>query len=122
MELNTILELVKAGFTKDEIMQMAQQTTPNPNPEPVQTPVDNNPQPTEPKPAPTQVVEPVAPAVPAPAPVPFLLVPFRMSAPPHLHPYLFQHLYLTAKLYHMKKICSAPASAPVPDCHAPVDP
>ena len=67
MELNTILELVKAGFTKDEIMQMAPPTTQNPNPEPVQAPV-NNPAP-EQEPAPAQVVEPVAPAVPAPAPV-----------------------------------------------------
>ena len=68
MELNTVLELVKAGFTKDEIMQMAQPTTQNTNPEPVQTPVDNNP-PT-PEPVQAQVVEPVTPAVPAPTPVP----------------------------------------------------
>jgi len=68
MELNTILELVKAGFTKDEIMQMAPPTAQNPNPEPVQTPVDT-PAPT-PEPAPAQVVEPVAVAVPAPAPAP----------------------------------------------------
>ena len=70
MELNTILELVKAGFTKDEIMQMAQPTTPDPNQQPVPAPVENNPQPSEHKPAPAQVVEPVAPAVPAPAPAP----------------------------------------------------
>ena len=70
MELNTILELVKAGFTKDEIMQMEQPTVQNPNPEPVQTPVDNNPQTPEPQPVQAQVVEPVAPAVPAPAPQP----------------------------------------------------
>lgn len=68
MELNTILELVKAGFTKDEIMQMEQPTTPNANPEPVQTPVITPAQ--EPEPAPAQVVEPVAVAVPAPAPAP----------------------------------------------------
>ena len=68
MELNTILELVKAGFTKDEIMQMAQHTVQNPNPEPVQMAMDIPPQDTEP--APAQVVEPVAPAVPAPAPAP----------------------------------------------------
>ena len=68
MELNTILELVKAGFTKDEIMQMAQPTVQNPNPEPVQTPV-NPPAPDQEQiPAPVDV--PVAPAVPAPAPVP----------------------------------------------------
>ena len=67
MELNTILELVKAGFTKDEIMQMAQPTESNPNPEPVQTPVDTPAQ--TPEPVQAQVVEPVAPAVPAPQPV-----------------------------------------------------
>ena len=70
MELNTILELVKAGFTKDEIMQMEQPKPADPNPQPVPAPVENTPQPTEPKPVPAQVVEPVAPAVPAPAPVP----------------------------------------------------
>ena len=68
MELNTILELVKAGFTKDEIMQMAPPTTQNTNTEPVQAPV-STPAP-EPEPAPAQVVEPVAPAVPAPVPAP----------------------------------------------------
>ena len=66
MELNTILELVKAGYTKDEIMQMEQPTTPVTNPEPVQTPVDTPTQ--EAEPAPAQVAEPVAPAVPAPVP------------------------------------------------------
>ena len=69
MELNTILELVKAGFTKDEIMQMEQPTNPAPVTEPVQTPDANNPHVAEPQPAPAQVVEPVAPAVPAPQPV-----------------------------------------------------
>ena len=68
MELNTILELVKAGFTHDEIMQMAQTTTPDANPEPVRMAMDIPPQDAEP--APAQVVEPVAPAVPAPAPAP----------------------------------------------------
>ena len=78
MELNTILELVKAGFTHDEIMQMAQptQTPPaqeqvagqNTNPAPVQLQVDVPAQNTQP--AQAQVVEPVAPAVPAPAPAP----------------------------------------------------
>ena len=68
MELNTILELVKAGFTKDEIMQMAQPTESNPNPEPVQMAMDIPPKDKEPVPA--QVVEPVAPAVPAPTPAP----------------------------------------------------
>ena len=70
MELNTILELVKAGYTKDEIMQMEQPTPTDPNPQPVPVPVENPAQPTEPQPVPAQVVEPVAPAVPAPAPQP----------------------------------------------------
>ena len=69
MELNTILELVKAGFTKDEIMQMAQPTESNPNPEPVSISVDT-PAPTpEPQPVQAQVVEPVAVPAPTPAPV-----------------------------------------------------
>ena len=70
MELNTILELVKAGFTKDEIMQMEQPKPTDPNPQPVPAPVDNNPQNPEPAPVPAQVVEPVAPAVPVAQPVP----------------------------------------------------
>ena len=68
MELNTILELVKAGFTKDEIMQMEQPKPADPNPQPVPAPVENTPQPIEPQPVPAQVVEPVAPAVPAQQP------------------------------------------------------
>lgn len=68
MELNTILELVKAGYTKDEIMQMEQPTTQNSNTEPVQTQMDLPAPDAEPTPA--QVVEPVAVAVPAPAPAP----------------------------------------------------
>ena len=70
MELNTILELVKAGFTHDEIMQMEQPKPADPNPQPVPAPVENTPQPTKPQPVQAQVVEPVAPAVPAPAPAP----------------------------------------------------
>lgn len=70
MEISDILSLVKAGFTKDEIVQMAAQANPTPNPEPV--PVADPTPPAEPEPAP--VDKPVAPAVPeaqpAPAPVP----------------------------------------------------
>lgn len=64
MELNTILELVKAGFTKDEIMQMAQPTPTVPNAESAQ--VDTPAQTTEPEPAP--VAEPVAVAQPVAQP------------------------------------------------------
>ena len=67
MELTDIMALVKAGFTKDEIMQMEQPTVQNPNPEPVPTPVDVPAPTTEPQPVQAQVVEPVAPAAPAPA-------------------------------------------------------
>ena len=68
MELTTVLELVKAGFTKDEIMQMEQPTVQNANTEPVQTADVEPKQTTEPAPAPAQVVQPVA--VPAPVPTP----------------------------------------------------
>ena len=66
MELTTVLELVKAGFTKDEIMQMAQPQTPVPDAQPV--PAEPAEPELEPQPVQAQVVEPVA--VPAPAPVP----------------------------------------------------
>lgn len=62
MELNTIIELVKAGFTKDEIMQMEQSTPAVPNQEPVQMEMDL-PAP-EAEPVPAQVAEP-APAAKA---------------------------------------------------------
>ena len=66
MELNDIITLVKAGYTKNEIMQMAQ---PDPAPvdgEPVQLAMDLPAPAAEPSPAP--VVEPVA--VPAAQPAP----------------------------------------------------
>ena len=66
MELNDILSLVKAGYTKDEIATMALAQTPDANPvpvvEPVTTPAQN------PEPVPAQVAEPVA--VPAAQPQP----------------------------------------------------
>ena len=62
MELATIMKLVEAGFTKDEILQMGQTQTAEPNPEPA--PVETTAQVAEP--APAQVAEPA----PAPAPVP----------------------------------------------------
>lgn len=68
MELNDIMALVKAGYTKDEIAQMESPNPQNanpvsvPEPTPVQTPA--------PEPVPAQVVEPVAVAQPVPAPVP----------------------------------------------------
>ena len=70
MELNTILELVKAGFTKDEIMQMAQPTHTHSDPVPVPAPVETPAPEAKPEPVPAQVAEPVAVPAPAPAPVP----------------------------------------------------
>ena len=62
MELADIMALVKAGYTRNEIEQMAQ--TAVPNTEQLPTP-DDIPTPT-PEPTPAQVVEPA----PAPAPTP----------------------------------------------------
>ena len=70
MELNTILELVKAGFSKDEIIQLAQNPGTVPNPEPVQMAMDLQEPTAEPAPVPAQVVEPVTAPVPQPAPQP----------------------------------------------------
>ena len=68
MELSTVLELVKAGFTKDEIMQMAQPQTPVPDAQPV--PAESAKPDPEPQPVQAQVVEPVAVPAPTPAPAP----------------------------------------------------
>ena len=68
MELNTILELVKAGYTKDEIAQMEKPQPSDPNPVPAVPPVATPAPVAEPTNPSAQVVEPVA--VPAPAPVP----------------------------------------------------
>ena len=90
MELATVLDLVKAGFTKDEIMQLQNPAAPTPAPapepalaqepatEPVQLSLDI-PAPSA-QPAPAPVVEPVAVAVPAPAPAP-VPVPVPAAAP-----------------------------------------
>ena len=70
MELNDILSLVKAGYTREEIAQMEnpQPSDPNPVPavEPVATPVPV----AEPTNPPAQVVEPVAVPVATPTPQP----------------------------------------------------
>ena len=95
MELNTILELVKAGFTKDEIMQMAQPTESNPNTEPVQMQMDIPAQTTESQPVQSQVAEPVAPAVPAPAPAP---VPQPVQTPAQDQPTMADIMQGIAKL------------------------
>ena len=79
MELTDILALVKAGYTRDEIAQMDNPQTPDPNPVPVQQPVQT-PAPVA-EPAPAQVVEPVAPAVPAAQPVPAQTQPTEQTQP-----------------------------------------
>lgn len=63
MELSTVLELVKAGFSKDEIMQMAQPQSTDTNIEPVQLEMEIPTQSAEPEQKPA--TEPVA----TPAPV-----------------------------------------------------
>lgn len=68
MELNDILTLVKAGYTRNEIEQMERPGTPDAAPAivPVEEPAQ------APQPAPAQTVEPAAvpAAVPAPQPQP----------------------------------------------------
>ena len=68
MELTDILSLVKAGYTREEIEQMAKPTPSDPNPVPAVQPVTNPVPVAEPSNPPAQVVEPVA--VPAPVPQP----------------------------------------------------
>ena len=69
MELNDIMALVKAGYTKDEIAQMDTQKPANTDPQPVPVPVPNNEPDNEPKPVQAQVNEPVAVAQPVAQPV-----------------------------------------------------
>lgn len=66
MELNDILTLVKAGYTRAEIEQMERPGTPDAAP--VIVPVEEPAQ--APQPAPAQVVEPAAVPAAAPAPQP----------------------------------------------------
>ena len=66
MELNDIITLVKAGYTKNEIMQMAQPAPSTADSEPVQLAMDLPSPAAEPVPAP--VAEPVAVPVAQPAP------------------------------------------------------
>ena len=66
MELNDIITLVKAGYTKNEIMQMAQPDPTTVDSEPVQLAMDLPSPAAEPVPAP--VAEPVAIPVAQPAP------------------------------------------------------
>ena len=67
MDIITVLELVKAGFTHDEIIQMEQGTAQNTNPEPVPDTVSTPAQ--TPEPVQAQVAEPVAKPVPVAQPV-----------------------------------------------------
>lgn len=65
MELADILTLVKAGYTKDEIIQMAQPQPVQSDPAPIPAPVEN-PAP-DPEPVPAPAAEQAAAAVPVPA-------------------------------------------------------
>ena len=62
MTTNDILELVRAGFTKDEIFTLAGAQPAQPAPEPAPAP--------DPEPAPQPAPEPVPAPAPAPAPQP----------------------------------------------------
>ena len=70
MELNDILSLVKAGYTREEIEQMAKPTPSDANPVPVSEPAQTPVPVAEPTNPPAQVAEPVAVAQPAPVPQP----------------------------------------------------
>ena len=70
MELNDILSLVKAGYTREEIEQMAKPQPSDPNPVPAVPPVENPVPVAKPADTPAQVAEPVATPAPAPAPAP----------------------------------------------------
>lgn len=67
MDINTVLELVKSGFTHDEIIQMEEGTAQNTNPKSVPDTI-TPPAPT-PEPTPAQVDEPVATPAPVAKPV-----------------------------------------------------
>lgn len=62
MDLNDILKLVNAGFTKAEIMQLSEAPAGDPAPAPAQTPT--------PAPAPDPAPTPAPAGDPAPAPAP----------------------------------------------------
>lgn len=70
MELNDIIQLVKAGYAKHEIEQMDKPQPSNPDPVPVQQPAETPVQNDQPTDVPAPVVAPVAAAVPVPQPVP----------------------------------------------------
>lgn len=79
MELTDVMALVKAGFTKDEIMQMAQPQTTVTDTEPVQMEMDLPVQNAEPTPAPVAV--PPASAQPAPVAQPSQTPPQEQAQP-----------------------------------------
>ncbi len=70
MELTDILSLVKAGYTREEIEQMAKPQPIDANPVPAVEPVENPVSVAEPTNPPTQVAEPAPSPVPVPAPQP----------------------------------------------------
>ena len=70
MELTDILSLVKAGYTREEIEQMAKPQPSNPNPVPAVEPVENPVPVAEPANPPTPVIDPLATPAPVPTPQP----------------------------------------------------
>ena len=70
MELSDLLSLVKAGYTKEEISQMANPFPAAADPVPVQPAIHEAEQEAKPISVPAQVNEPAAPAVPVPTPQP----------------------------------------------------
>ena len=93
MELNDILALVKAGYTREEIEQMAKPTPSDPNPVPAVEPVANPV--AEPVNPPAPVVEPVAVSAPAPVPQP---VPTQAPASVQTEPTMAELMQSIAKL------------------------
>lgn len=97
MELGTVLELVKAGFTKDEILQMDAQNAPAPNPEPVQPTTDLPAPEVQPVSTPAPVNQPVAVAVPQPTPQP-VPAPQPVQTPAENQPTMSDIMQSIAKL------------------------
>ena len=99
MEIGTILELVKAGFTKDEILQMDAQAPTALNPEPVQLSIDIPVQEVQPSSTPPQAVEPVTVPQPVPAPQPAPQpVPAPVQTPAENQPTMLDIMQSIAKL------------------------
>lgn len=96
MELTDILSLVKAGYTREEIRQMENPQTSDPNSVPAVTPIANPVPVAEPTSPPAQVVEPVA--VPAPVPKPVYTPAPVPTSKPEQEPTMAELMQSIAKL------------------------